>query len=184
MTQVEKQIPSFKCVLIGDGGTGKTTLVKQLINGQFDPKYIATLGVEINSINTSVIYNNKQTDIILNIWDTAGQDKFLGTPDKYYSQTDCALIFFDLTSTHTFKNISYWIDDISKYTKKIILIGNKKDLFHIRKISHQQILQYTRGKIPYIEISSKTCENINQIMPMILNKIIFINNYHIDFSFN
>lgn len=41
------EIPTFKCVLIGDGGTGKTTIVKRLIIGEFEKKYVATLGVEV-----------------------------------------------------------------------------------------------------------------------------------------
>ena len=69
-------------VLCGDGGTGKTTFVKRHETGEFEKKYVATLGVEVHPLP---FYTNYGL-IVFNVWDTAGQEKFGGLRDGYYIQ--------------------------------------------------------------------------------------------------
>lgn len=80
MTQ--QDIPTFKCVLVGDGGTGKTTFVKRHLTGEFEKKYVATLGVEVHPL----VFHTNRGPIRFNVWDTAGQEKFGGLRDGYYIQ--------------------------------------------------------------------------------------------------
>lgn len=93
------EIPTFKLVLIGDGGVGKTTFVKRHISGEFEKKYVATIGVEVRPIN----FMTNRGPICFHIWDTAGQEKFGGLRDGYYIQGKCAIIMFDVTSRITYK---------------------------------------------------------------------------------
>ncbi|XP_037067887.1 GTP-binding nuclear protein Ran-like [Pollicipes pollicipes] len=87
-------MPTFKCVLLGDGGTGKTTFVKRHLTGEFEKKYVATLGVEVHPL----VFHTNRGAIRFNVWDTAGQEKFGGLRDGYYIQGQCAILMFDVTS--------------------------------------------------------------------------------------
>jgi GTP-binding nuclear protein Ran len=72
-------VPEFKLVFVGDGGVGKTTFVKRHITGEFERRYIATVGVEVHPM---VFYTN-HGPIRFNVWDTAGQEKLSGLRDGY-----------------------------------------------------------------------------------------------------
>jgi hypothetical protein len=69
----------WKLVLIGDGGVGKTTFVKRHKTGEFEKKYVPTLGAEVNPID----FTTKRGKILFNVWDTAGQEKYAGLRDGY-----------------------------------------------------------------------------------------------------
>ncbi|GKE22726.1 GTP-binding nuclear protein Ran-3, partial [Tanacetum coccineum] len=72
--------PTFKLVIVGDGGTGKTTFVKRHLTGEFEKKYEPTIGVEVHPLD---FFTNHEK-IRFNCWDTAGQEKFGGLRDGYY----------------------------------------------------------------------------------------------------
>merc|ERR1711941_129567 len=96
---MQGQVPTFKLILVGDGGVGKTTFVKRHLTGEFEKKYVATLGVEVHLLKFHTSYGH----LIFNVWDTAGQEKFGGLRDGYYIQGQCAIIMFDVTSRITYK---------------------------------------------------------------------------------
>jgi GTP-binding nuclear protein Ran len=97
-------VPEFKLILVGDGGVGKTTFVKRHLTGEFEKKYVATLGVEVHPL----LFHTNRGPIRFNVWDTAGQEKFGGLRDGYYIQGQCAIIMFDVTSRVTYKNVPNW----------------------------------------------------------------------------
>lgn len=77
--QVEEQIPTFKLVLVGDGAVGKTSLVKRHLTGEFQRKYVPTLGADVWPLD----FNTNCGKLRFNVWDTAGQEKLSGLRDGY-----------------------------------------------------------------------------------------------------
>jgi len=74
-----ESIPEFKLVIVGDGGVGKTTFVKRHLTGEFERRYIATVGVEVRPM----LFHTNHGPIKFNVWDTAGQEKLSGLRDGY-----------------------------------------------------------------------------------------------------
>ena len=158
---------TFKITLLGDEGVGKTTLVNRHLTGQFDKKYIATVGVDVHPLRFNTNYGPK----CINIWDCAGQDKFRGLGDGYYIQSQGLIVMFDLTSKTTFKNIEKWITEYTRIADgPIVLCGTKYDIS--RDIDYSIITELVRRyNIKYYEISSKTDYNIEKPFIEILRNL-------------
>jgi len=152
-------VATFKLVLVGDGGTGKTTFVKRHLTGEFEKKYIATLGVEVHPL---VFYTN-YGHILFNCWDTAGQEKFGGLRDGYYIQGQCAIIMFDVTSRVTYKNVPNWHRDLVRVCENIpiVLCGNKVDVKD-RKVKAKTITFHRKKNLQYYDISAKSNYNFEK----------------------
>ena len=133
--QGEPQV-QFKLVLVGDGGTGKTTFVKHHLTGEFEKKYVATLGVEVHPL----VFHTSRGQIKFNVWDTAGQEKFGGLRDGYYIQGQCAIVVFDVTLRVTYKNVPSWHRDLVSVCENIpiVLCGNKLDIMD-RRLRQSQL---------------------------------------------
>lgn len=170
---MDKNIPSFKVVLIGDGGTGKTTYVKRHQTGEFEKKYVATLGVEIHPI---VFFTNRGK-IIFNVWDTAGQEKFGGLRDGYYVGADGCIMMFDVTSRITYKNIPNWHRDYIRVADAtpIVLCGNKVDIKD-RKVKAKSIVFHRKKNLQYFDISAKSNYNFEKPFLYLARKFVGDNN--------
>lgn len=146
-------VPEFKLILVGDGGVGKTTFVKRHLTGEFEKKYVATLGVEVHPLD----FHTTHGKIKFNVWDTAGQEKYGGLRDGYYIQGECAIIMFDVTSRVTYKHVPNWHRDLVRVCEKIpiVLVGNKVDIKE-RKVKAKMVLFHRRKNLPYYDISAKS----------------------------
>eukprot|EP01089_Gocevia_fonbrunei_P002556 TRINITY_DN12503_c0_g1_i1.p1 TRINITY_DN12503_c0_g1~~TRINITY_DN12503_c0_g1_i1.p1 ORF type:complete len:216 (-),score=44.74 TRINITY_DN12503_c0_g1_i1:80-727(-) len=149
----------FKVVLVGDGGVGKTTFVKRHVNGEFEKKYVPTLGVEVHPLS----FTTSRGVLIFNVWDTAGQELFGGLRDGYYIQGDAAIIMFDVTNQLSYKNVPRWFSDVSRICEHIpiVLVGNKVDVKD-RKVRPKNVTFHRKKNIPYFEISAKSNYNFEK----------------------
>lgn len=150
---------TFKLVLVGDGGVGKTTFVKRHLTGEFEKKYVATLGVEVHPLG----FTTNRGPITFNVWDTAGQEKFGGLRDGYYIQGQCAIIMFDVTSRITYKNVPTWHKDLVRVCENIpiVLCGNKVDIKD-RKVKAKAITFHRKKNLQYYDISAKSNYNFEK----------------------
>lgn len=156
---MENVLPIFKMILVGDGGVGKTTFVKRHLTGEFEKKYIATLGVEVHPLK---FYSNRGP-LVFNIWDTAGQEKFGGLRDGYYIQGQAAIVMFDVTSRLTYKNVPNWHRDLIRVCDNIpiVLVGNKVDIKD-RKVKAKQITFHRKKNLQYYDVSAKSNYNFEK----------------------
>mmetsp|Transcript_1019 Transcript_1019/g.1399 ORF Transcript_1019/g.1399 Transcript_1019/m.1399 type:complete len:220 (+) Transcript_1019:206-865(+) len=123
----------FKVLVVGDIGTGKTSLIKRYVHNIFTMHYKSTIGVEFA---LKVINWDPKTEIRLQLWDIAGQERFGNMTRVYYKEAVAAFVVFDVTRAGTFEAAAKWKQDIdSKVTVgveekpiPVILLANKIDL--------------------------------------------------------
>jgi len=168
MMMIFKEFCSFKLILVGDGGTGKTTFVKRHLTGEFEKKYLPTLGVEVHPL----VFHTNRGPIRFNVWDTAGQEKFGGLRDGYYIQGQAAIIMFDVTSRMTYKNVPNWHKDLVRVCENIpiVLCGNKVDIKD-RKVKPKQITFHRKKNLQYYDISAKSNYNFEKPFLWLVRKL-------------
>lgn len=156
------QMPTFKLVLVGDGGVGKTTLIKRHKTGEFEKKYVPTLGVEVSKL----FFDTTHGRVCLSVWDTAGQEKFGGLRDGYYIKANCAIIMFDVTARITYKNVPNWHRDIQRVCSNIpmVLVGNKVDVKE-RQVKAKSIQFHRKRNLQYYDVSARS--NYNFVKPFL-----------------
>ena len=130
MTKKGNDIPSYKVILIGNSSVGKTCIINRLLYNSFSDNLFSTIGVNI--FNKSMILQNGQK-IILNVHDTAGQEKYRALSKSFFRNVDAVLFVYDISNLESFTNIKDWIELFmeSNNGKKDIpnyLIENKNDL--------------------------------------------------------
>ena len=161
-------VASFKLILVGDGGTGKTTFVKRHLTGEFEKRYVATVGVDVHPLT----FHTNRGKICFHCWDTAGQEKFGGLRDGYYIEGNCAIIMFDVTSRNTYKNVPNWHRDITRVCDNIpiVLVGNKVDCAD-RQVKAKMITFHRRKGLQYYDISAKSNYNFEKPFLWLAKKI-------------
>lgn len=164
---------SFKCVIVGDSGTGKTCITQRLVADEFKEDSTNTIGVEfdVKKFDLEDGYFSK-----LKLWTTGGDSRFSGIISSYYKGTSCFVIVYDVTNRKSFENITDWIDKISQKVeisnKKIFLIGNKIDSTENRKISYEEGMNLAnRFNFIFNEVSAKTGENIQKTFENIVKEL-------------
>ncbi|KAE8663442.1 GTP-binding nuclear protein Ran-3 [Hibiscus syriacus] len=133
--------PSFKLVIVGDGGTGKTTFVKRHLTGEFEKKY--------EHHNNHCIVE-LLSDFLM----------FLNVCSSIHGQ--CAIIMFDVTARLTYKNVPTWHRDLCRVCENIpiVLCGNKVDVKN-RQVKAKQVT-FHRKNLQYYEISAKSNYNFEK----------------------
>lgn len=162
----------LKILLIGDSGVGKSSFLSRYVDGNFSDSYISTIGVDFKIANKNI----KNKKIKMQIWDTAGQERFRSITTAYYRGAQGIFVIYDITNMDTFNNVKYWLSEIGKNCSEnisILLIGNKLDLSHVRKVTYSDAKKIANlYNIEYIETSAKKDDNIENSFCKIVENIL------------
>jgi len=150
-----------KLVIVGESGVGKTSLLTRFCENEFLISHITTIGVDFE-IKT---FHLDGKIAKLQIWDTAGQDRFRNVTSSYYRGAHGVLILFDISDRNSFLNLQIWINDVNKYVTKntkVMIVGNKRDLVNKREVSKQEAeLLAKKNGMSYFETSAKESDKSN-----------------------
>ena len=159
----DKIFYSVKIIIIGDQNVGKTNIIHRFTDGEFSNQYMITIGMDYLSHNIKI---NKNI-FHLQLWDTAGSERFRSITKGYFSNSACAIIVYDITNEKSFDSIKEWVNECKLYTNKnihLVLVGNKNDLKEQRKIEKEQGEELAKEyDMKFFEGSALTGDNIEEI---------------------
>jgi small GTP-binding protein len=153
---------SFKFILIGSSGVGKTALLKRLVDDCFSEESHSTIGVEFDSTFLDV----DGQSVKLQIWDTAGQERFRSIAKAYFRNAVGVILAFDICEPKTFEDVTQWLNEVHSLcdpTAVVILVGNKSDLASSRAVTMAEAEEFAQHyHIMYIETSAKSGDNVRE----------------------
>ena len=155
---------SFKLIVIGDSGVGKSCLTNNAVKNTFEEAYNATVGFEFFTFNVKMC----EKVIKLQIWDTCGQELYRSLITNFYRNSSLAIMVYAINDKATFENIEMWLRELRTHSNpdaKVFLIGNKVDLEKEREVTTEQGENYCKqNKIDlFMESSAKTGLNTQNI---------------------
>ncbi|MFX0076045.1 MAG: GTP-binding protein [Candidatus Hermodarchaeota archaeon] len=167
----------FKITVIGDGGVGKTTLIKRFTQGDFQENYIKTIGAQFSKYEQEI----EGDECELYFWDIAGQDDFHFLRPSFYKDSQAAIIVYSLEENElgkvSLKNILHWYDDLKQFCGVIpvVLFANKVDLIKKENINESKMSKFVqkRNMLGYYLTSAKTGERVNEAFHAIIRELYY-----------
>ena len=118
---------SFKIIIIGDSGVGKSCLSLRATKNVFEELYSPTIGFEFMTFFIKV----DDKPIKLQIWDTCGQEVYRSLITSFYTNSSLAIVVYSIDNEDSFNNLEFWLNELrlkGNADINIFLIGNKADL--------------------------------------------------------
>lgn len=157
-----------KVLIIGESAVGKTSLLRKILGEPLIEKLSPTVGVEFSSYVTN--------NLKLQLWDTAGQEKFRSVTRAYFRNAAGALLLFDITNESTFASLDEWINTFRQLAypnAPLLIVGNKVDLENHREITVQAAEAFAkRYDAEYIETSAINGDNAEQAFSRLAQEIL------------
>ena len=155
------QMSRQKIIFTGDSGVGKTSIINSIMGQKFSAEYEPSIGVDFFS--KTVRYKGKL--IKLQIWDSAGQEKFRSLIPNYIRGSSLIFLIFDVAKKESFQHLNEWIKFITDIENgNIVIIGNKIDLKE-REVTKEEAEKFCKDvKYEYYEVSAKEGTNINNVL--------------------
>ena len=155
---------SFKMIVIGDAGVGKSCLTTKAAKGIYEEIYSPTIGFEF------LVFNVKLNDkvIKLQIWDTCGQELYRSLISSFYRNASLAMMVYAIDNRESFNHIESWLKEVKLQSNpdiKIFLIGNKSDLEENRKVTTEAAKTFKdeNGIHYFSEASAKNGVNAKEV---------------------
>ena len=160
---------TFKLLVVGDSGVGKSSLLLRYAEDSYTDTFLATIGVDFK-LKSLKSQDDLSKSIKLQIWDTAGQERFRTITSSYYRGSHGVLVLYDITDLDSFRNAEQWLREVDRFSGMYskngsalqkMLVGCKLDLEHKRQVSEEEALEFAHSMdIHYMECSAKDNSNV------------------------
>jgi len=163
-------VPLVKIVLIGDMGVGKSCLLHRFLENDFVPSFTNTVGVDYKQ----KIFQMRGKQIKLQIFDTAGQERFYAITKAYYRGAHGVLLVYDVTAAESFENIIKWVKELEAdaSTANKLIVGNKCDLEELMVVPPAKATDLAnKFGCKFIEASAKSGSNVEKVFMVLIEEI-------------
>jgi small GTP-binding protein len=159
---------SVKVVLVGDTKVGKSCILARFVQGTFDRNMPPTIGAAF----LAKVVTTAGGPVRLQLWDTAGQEKFRSLAPMYYRAAAVAVLVYDVTSKTSLNGLEDWaaeIADKAPHNIRLVVVGNKTDLVDERVVPKAAGEELTKKfqAVFYAETSAETGDGINELFTKI-----------------
>ncbi|KAF4658542.1 hypothetical protein FOZ61_005531 [Perkinsus olseni] len=164
----------LKIIIIGDAGSGKSCIIRQFLEGVFSDESEHTIGVEFASKVIKV--NSKR--VKLQIWDTAGQQRYRTVTRSYYRGAAGVVLLYDITSRESYNHLPGWLQDARNQTGQddlsVVILGNKKDLGpDQREVSFLEASRFAQeNSVLFMETSAATGEGVQEVFRTLTTRVL------------
>jgi small GTP-binding protein len=165
----------FKVLVVGDLGTGKTSVVRKFIHNEFSEQYKCTIGVDFAR---KIIKKNDIT-IYLQLWDVAGQERFSSVSRIYYKDAHLIIIVFDVLRDITFESMHGWLRNARlnlDNSVPIVVFANKCDIDTFYSTHKLEKFCIENNILKYVKTSAKDGQGISEAMEYIVD--LLLNKYY------
>lgn len=162
----------LKVIVVGDSGVGKSAFLQRITLGRFEENFLSsTVGVDYKIVSLSHETNTFQ----LQIWDSAGQERYGEIVSRFFKGSHAAIFMFDLTNRSSFRHLESWMNKIesSSPCAMRIVVANKSDLVDQRAVSQKSIRKFCdRNALTYVETSLTEDVNVMQVLDQLISGIL------------
>ncbi len=166
----------YKIMVGGDGGVGKTTLLRKYVSGTFSTDTHMTIGIEFH---VKQLLHDGQ-GYTLQLWDLGGQERFRFMLSSYCLGANGALLLFDLTRMSSLDSLQEWVSGVLRKQNAdlpILFCGTKADVVEERSVPRDLAVSTAKSLncFGYVELSAKTGQNVELAFALLVDKINKIN---------
>jgi small GTP-binding protein len=176
-----------KLLMLGDSNVGKSSLIKRLFDHQMNPDIIPTIGLDFREKKFPRGEGDEHKTVRLQVWDTAGQEKFHTLTQSYYRSCQGIILVYDLTNKESFANVRYWAEQLHLHAPvdvKTYVVGNKADLplKHVETNGdggQKRAVNFDEGQelareldMPFSETSAYSGVNVEDVFMELVDKVL------------
>ena len=174
--EINSSRDEFKISFVGDSGTSKTSLMNRLLYDKFEENIPST---KASFYSPKLIKSKMEKDIIIDIWDTSGQEQYKSLIKFFIKDTNCIIIMYDITNRASFENIKdYWYKTIKEFKEKdtlVYLVGNKMDLLDNVNVDEDDAKDYAKEKnMKFFNISCLSKLGLNDFIYDFLSELSYL----------
>ncbi|KAF9109062.1 hypothetical protein BGX27_008045 [Mortierella sp. AM989] len=162
----------YKIILIGESGVGKTNILSRFTQNEFTFESKSTIGIDFATVK-SIQIDGKI--IKVQIWDSAGQERYRAISVAFYRGAVGALLVYDLSKMWSFQNLKRWLSELKEHADPnivLMLVGNKSDLRHLRAVATEDGKALAeKHNMLFLETSALNGTNVQEAFSEVIAEI-------------